>query len=485
MKEYILKKRSFGLAFQTAFLYISAFITITIQAQTKEINILAVNDMHAAIDRFPQFVALVDSMRTIYPDLLLFAVGDNRTGNPANDMYPHSYPMVALMNKAGFNLSAVGNHEFDGSGIDDFRSIVNHSNFRYAGANIHTPDSIRLHVEPYKIFDIDGIRIGALGLLQTGINGLPDSHPDNLKGITFRPWEQVAGEYSWLRDQCHVFLLLVHDSYEICVKFLYQYPYADVLIGGHSHTRIDSTEIHNGVMITQAGSSLRFVTHITLQVTDGIVTHKESRLLDVDAFSRRDDETQAMVDDFNNNEALKRVLTQAITDFSSNEELGYMMMDAIRMETGADIAIHNFGGVRIRTFPKGPITVRDIYLIDPFNNEVIEYNLTGEELLQLMKEAYLAQNNQPPFVSGITYEMELDPQGQIKNLEVKLEDGSRINLQKRYKVVINSYLAAVCQFEKADSGKSIFRTVAEVAIDYLEKQPQVDYKGVKRMTIKK
>jgi 5'-nucleotidase len=47
-------------------------------------GILAVNDMHAAIDRFPKVVALVDSMRTIYPDLLLFAVGDNRTGNPAN-----------------------------------------------------------------------------------------------------------------------------------------------------------------------------------------------------------------------------------------------------------------------------------------------------------------------------------------------------------------------------------------------------------------
>ena len=91
-----------------SFLCLVIAITLTAFAQTKEITILAVNDMHAAIDRFPKFAALVDSMRTVYPDLLLFSGGDNRTGNPANDMYPEpSYPMMALMNKVGFNLSCV------------------------------------------------------------------------------------------------------------------------------------------------------------------------------------------------------------------------------------------------------------------------------------------------------------------------------------------------------------------------------------------
>ena len=484
MKGYRIKKRRFCFAWHTILLYISAFITVAAQAQTKEITILAVNDMHACIDRFPKFAALVDSMRTIYPDLLLFAVGDNRTGHPANDMHLDSYPMVTLMNKVGFNLSAVGNHEFDG-GVDGLRSMINNSNFRYVCANISMPDTMRLHIEPYKIFDIDSVRIGALGLLQTGANGLPDAHPDNLKNMSFRPWEKVAGQYSWLRDQCHVFLLLVHDSYNTCVEFLYQYPYADVLIGGHTHTRVETTELHNEVMITQAESSLKYITHITLQVTDGVVTKKESRLLDVSASSQQDDEIQAMVDDFNNNEALRRVLTQALTDFDSYEELGYMMTDAIRIKTGADIAIQNPGGIRLKTLPKGPITVRDIYRIDPFNNEVIEFHLTGEEMLRLIEAVYMVEYKQPPFVSGITYEMEIDNQGQIKNLQVKLADGSPMNLQRSYKVVTNSYLSAVSHYEKADAGKSIFRTTAETAIDYLEKQPAVDYQGEKRMTIKK
>jgi 2',3'-cyclic-nucleotide 2'-phosphodiesterase (5'-nucleotidase family) len=262
-------------------------ITLAAWSQTKEIHILAVNDMHATIDRFPQFVALVDSMRGVYPDLLLFSAGDNRTGNPASDIFKDAAPMVTLMNRAGFHLSAVGNHEFDGD-VDGLRSAINNSNFKYVCANMYVHDSLRLNVIPYRNFDVDGARITVLGLLQTGLNGLPDVHPDNVKNVRFRQWEKVAEEYSWLRDRCDVFVLLVHEEYPECVEFLQQYPYADVLIGAHTHMPIRETELHNGVMITQADSHLKFVSHITIQLTDGKVAKKENRLLDVSAFSRKE-----------------------------------------------------------------------------------------------------------------------------------------------------------------------------------------------------
>ena len=482
MKENVLKNRNLSDNLRAAILYVAMFIAFAASAQTKEVTILAVNDIHATIDRFPKFIALVDSMRTVYPDLLLFSAGDNRTGNPASDMYADAFPVVRLMNKAGFNLSAVGNHEFDGK-TDGLQSVINNSNFSYVCANMYTHDSLRLHVEPYRIIENNGVRIAVLGLLQTGISGLPDTHPDNVKNVKFRKWEKVAEEYSWLRQQCDIFVLLVHEEYPECVEFLQQYPYADVLIGSHTHKPIRETELHNGVLITQADSHLKYVTHITLQLTDGTVTKKESRLLDVNAFSRKDEEVQAMVDQFNNNEALQRVLTQVITDFGSYEELGYLMTDAIRAAAGADIAFQNPGGVRLATFPKGPMTVRDVYRLDPFNNEAIVFNLTGDELLRLIEAVYIAENKQPPYVSGINFEMELDGQKQIKNLQVKMEDGSRLNLQRSYKVVMNSYIAAISKYQKADTGQSLYRTTAELTIEYLEKQPALDYKGVKRMLI--
>jgi len=65
-----------------------------------------------------------------------------------------------------------------------------------------------------------------------------------------------------------------------------------------------------------------------------------------------------------------------------------------------------------------------------------------------------------------------------------MADGSQLNLQRTYKVVMNGYLAAVCKYKKADEGQSLFRTTADLIIEYLEKQPAVDYKGLKRIKIK-
>jgi len=191
-----------------------------------------------------------------------------------------------------------------------------------------------------------------------------------------------------------------------------------------------------------------------------------------------------MVDGFNNNEALTRVLTQVLNDFTNKEELGCLMTDAIRIETGADIAIQNPGGVRIRTFPTGQMTVRDVYQLDPFNNEIIEFQLTGEELLLLIEAAYIVENRDAPIVSGISYTMELDRQRNVKKIEVTTDDGARLNLQRTYKVVMNSYLASVTQYKKTDHGKNLHVRTSEQTIAYLEKQPAIDYKGVKRISIK-
>ena len=466
-------------------LSLTVLLTINITAQTKEITILAVNDMHASIERFPQFAALVDSMRTLYPDMLLFSGGDNRTGNPVNDMHEEpGYPVVALMNKVGFNLSAIGNHEFD-SDIPAFRHLINLSDFRYVCANMLAPDTMRLHVEPYRFFDVAGVRLGVLGVIQQGANGLPDTHPDKVKGLTFFPSMQAVDQYSWLRNQCDVFILLAHEGYKESVALAENNPDLDLLISGHSHTRIDGGELHNGVLLTQAGSHLRYATQITLQVTDGVVTKKEAKLLNIASDSRKDAAVQAMIEDFSNNETLLRVLTQALTDFNSTEELGSLMTDAIRIETNSDIALQNPGGVRIKTLPKGQITVEQVYRMDPFGNEVIAYDLTGEEVLRLLETAYFADYEAPSFVSGIQYEMTLDKQGKVKKLQVKMEDGSPFNLKKTYKVVLNSYLDKVCRYEKKDSGRGLFRTTADYMIEYLEKQPGVDYQGVKRVILNK
>ena len=78
--------------------------------------------------------------------------------------------MIALMNAVGFNYSTLGNHEFD-DGIDALRTVVNRSNCRYLCANINAPDSLRLHIEPFRIIRSGGGRCVLFGLVRWGVGG--------------------------------------------------------------------------------------------------------------------------------------------------------------------------------------------------------------------------------------------------------------------------------------------------------------------------
>ena len=465
------------------YLSLLAAVALTASAQTKEITILSVNDIHAAIERFPQFAALVDSARQVHPDLLLLSGGDNRTGNPLNDMYPvTSYPMVALMNSVRFDLSAVGNHEFD-SKPAGLREVINLANFRHVCANMYPADTLRMHVEPYKMFERNGVRIGILGLIQVNSQGIPDAHPLAVKGITFRPPEEVAREYAWLRERCDVLILLTHNGYEADIQLAKAFPEADVIIGGHSHTAVHGSKIHSGVLVTQAERWLKYVTEVTLKLQDGKVIDKQARLINVTDFPRKDEKVQALVDEFSRNETLTRVVTRADDDFMCKQELGCMMADAQRAAAEADIAVQNNGGVRFESLPKGNITVNDIYRLDPFGNELIVYNLTGEEVKRLLAAICRADDYGPAFVSGIQYKIALGKDNkEVKKVEVKMPDGSKFDEKRTYKVVVNSYVASVSNYEKADEGQNLFVTSADEMIKYLEKQPSVNYRNVVRMT---
>ena len=97
-------------------LFVAALLTANLSAERKEVHILSANDMHAQIAYMPALADIADSLRTLYPGLLVFSAGDNRTGDPLNDMNEiPAYPMVALMNQIGFNATTLGNHEFDSS----------------------------------------------------------------------------------------------------------------------------------------------------------------------------------------------------------------------------------------------------------------------------------------------------------------------------------------------------------------------------------
>ena len=450
-------------------------------AQPKELHILSANDMHAKIQNFPQLAAIADSLRAEYPSLLILSAGDNRTGDPLNDIYEiPAYPMVALMNQVGFKATTLGNHEFD-SGPAGLTRLINLSTFDYICCNVIPDPSWGMHLRPYEIFDVNGMTVGIVGIVQIGISGHPDSHPDNCKGFTFLPPEETLQQYSWLRDKCDVVILLSHIGYEGDVDLSARVPWIDLIVSGHSHTQLAGGEIHNGVMITQNVNRLQRVTHTTLTVDGGKVTAKQAENIEVQDYPKKNRVVELMTDFFCTNPEFERVVGTIDAPFTSYEELGILMADSFREMGGADVGFCNYGGVRYDYLPAGPFTVSDILKLDPFGNDAVELTLTGEELRQMLLSCCAADEDRFPVVSGITCELIKDKKNpsKIKNLVLYGPDGKKLNLKNSYKVVTNTYVASISTSPRKDQGRAMNYQTAQMIQDYVAKQGHLNYAGRK------
>ena len=443
------------------------------------VAILSVNDMHSAIDMMPQFAAMVDSLRGVYPDLLVFSAGDNRTGNPINDQYdPVNYPMIALMNKVGFDLCAIGNHEWDG-GIEALQRNIKDADFPFLCANVVLPKDMELDVKPFEVLHHQGLNIAVVGLLEIRHSGIPGAHPMHFKNISFKKGIDVLPEYQYLRNQADIFILLSHLGFEDDLEVAERFPMFDAIIGGHSHTLIEKPEKHNGVLVTQAGSSLRNATLTLFEVQNGKLVSVTAQTLDVKQFRKRNAEVQAMLDKFNSDPRFNEALATATTSFENREELGCMITDGIRSVSGADFAFNNTGGIRIDRLKKGPITVKDVYNIDPFSNEIVVYTMTGAQLERFIMDTYKKNGRYPSYVSGMTYTVRTDADHYPKSVDIKPDKG-RFSKDAKYKVAMNSYMASTVRFESLDDGESQFMTSEEMTIKYLKDKKTVSYNGVRR-----
>lgn len=461
------------------------FVT-TAFGQKQEVHILSVNDMHANIEAFPKLAAIADSLRTLYPSLLVFSAGDNRTGNPVNDMFEvSSYPMVTLMNLVGFNATAVGNHDFD---VKSLAPLMGYSNFSYICANMFPSPEAGLHIRPTQVFDVDGVKVGVIGVVQVNQMGRPDTHPENVEGIRFTQPENVVGQYQPFSQDCDVTILLSHIGYQSDIQMAEQFPWLDLIIGGHTHTQLTAEEpLHNGVLITQNKNRLPMCTHITLTVENGQVTDKKAEYINVKKFPHHNKLAATIVDHFDDDPLFKRVVAYAEAPFKIKDELTYMLCDALLTESGGDICIMNNGGTRIDSLSAGDITVHDILSMDPFYNEAVEATLTGEDILHIITAYSRGSLYHLPRVAGILCEVAVDKddpyKDRLKSLRLKTPDGQEFDIHKTYKLVTSSYMASVCKQYFNETTHSLNVLTSDLLTQFLEKKGIVNYEGVNRLKV--
>lgn len=238
-------------------------------------------------------------------------------------------------------------------------------------------------------------------------------------------------------------------------------------------------------MIVQTGSGLKNVGITILKVTKGKVTDRSYELIPLADIKKTDPEVQAMIDKYNSNEEMKRVVGFAETAFSNHEELGYMMTDAITARMKVDFAFQNGGGIRISDLPQGDILLKDIFRLDPFGNQVVTYTMTYDEIKSLICNAYNREKSIDLTPSGMTYTVIMNSEGLCTDIEMKDKEGKLLDAGKSYTVGVNSYIAASYKFDHKDPGTTNYNTTAQTLLDYLGDVKKVNYAGVRRVSKKK
>lgn len=450
-------------------------------AETR-IVIFHFNDVHGKIDNFAKVAAIVEAERKGGAEVFLFCAGDNFTGNPIIDQYdPPGEPMLELLNRLGVDIICPGNHEFD-YGLENLQRFAARARFPFVAANITAPAGSFPQLRPWLLLKSkSGVRIAVFGLIQIEPgNGLPSTHPDRVKGLAFSEPLAKAMEMKSLRSGSDVLIGLTHIGYDQDLVLARRLPELDAIIGGHSHTRVDPAETINGVLVAQAGGDNKFLGRIELRLRNGRVTEKRGSLIDLKGPLAEVADVRDMIVRFNQNPAFARVIAVAPFAIEGKDALGSMMTDAMRQAHGLDIAFQNGGGIRLNRLSE-KITIKDIYTLDPFGNQVVEIAMSADEIRSLIGDSFRKGGEIDLQVSGLTYLVRTDSERRIQEILLRTPAGDPLPEDRSYRVGLSSYVASSYEFVHRDPGRALGATTAEALIRFLEKGPDLSvYRDIRR-----
>ncbi|MBF0616153.1 MAG: 5'-nucleotidase C-terminal domain-containing protein [Nitrospirae bacterium] len=468
------------------------------------------SELVAALGGFTRLASAIGDLRKKHANFLFLHAGDVFTGTLYFTKYLGAADS-AFFHLMGLNAVTLGNHEFDrGPPVlaDFLRSLKSDgsSSISVLSANTDTgsEDALAGLIEPYKIFEIGGRKVGVIGLTTQETPRI--SSPGGK--ITFSDPFKVAEHYvTELKAQgINIIILLTHVGYDVDLELAKKISGVDLIIGGHSHTLLGDDDLMsygfwphdrypkevrgkdgNLVLVLQSweyAKELGFI-KVFFNNTGEVIGYEPEPVMllspanDEKPYMESFDKFKAEINnklrvtkfsEFPEDESAKKLLDTYKKPLESlseevvavalenmprgrNKGPGVIIADSFLYTTknlNTQLSIVNAGGVRAG-FIKGNITIGDVYTVMPFNNTLYVMNVLGRDLkdaLESMTSFNVDKSRAQPFmyVSGVTFNInEQKPEGQrISDIEILPSNGSKkqvMEMDKTYRIVTSNYLA--------------------------------------------
>lgn len=361
-------------------------------SQDIHLTVLYTNDEHGWIEESEETDGAARLMglwkdregHTLGDSVLLISGGDNWTG-PAISTWFQGESMVEVMNAMGYSGSAVGNHEFD-FGVSALRERARQADFPYLAANLElrSTGEIPDFAAPFVIREVSGLKVGILGLASVGTPW--SAFPDHVELYDFSEYAEALSE--WVSQIRSAGADLVMAAGHICrSEMVALAPVAaglgvSVLGGGHCHEEV--AELQSGVALIQGGHRMGSYARvaITYSPTDDAVVSLSPSVVP-NKGGTPDADVAAVVGKWQVAAAKELAVVIGYADgevADGSAALHNLVADSwLHAIPGADISMTNAGGVRAG-IPAGEITRGTVIGTLPFQNNVVELEMTGEEV---------------------------------------------------------------------------------------------------------
>lgn len=396
---------------------------------------------------------LQDQRRTAAADVLVDA-GDFMTGNPVCTLTEDGVPgaaMARMMTMLGYDAGAIGNHEFD-VGAPALAKLVPRFGFPLLAMDILAPDGRPAFGDEPVILERGGVRVGIMGVSCADMEDLVTGA--RMGGLVMAEQaELVRTRTAALDEATDLIVLLSHDGVEEDKELAaaLQGSGVDVIVGGHSHTRLNEPLLVAGILIVQAGSQMTELGRLDLQVRDDAVAAYRGELVSLwsDGTSAAPELTRTVqaYEETVQQTFGRRIGTLAV-DLRKGEgetPLGNWLADVLRRRAQTQVALINTGGIR-KELRAGPLTALDIHEILPFANSLVTVELTDRQLaavVQCNADAAVGGGHGILQVSGLTYAYSPAPDGKtalVQDIRVAAEP---LQAGGVYSVALPDYVASM------------------------------------------
>jgi len=332
----------------------------------RSVSILHTNDMHGRLDAMARLSTFSRQIRRDAAaegcETLLWDAGDaaDRSiqicGATKGALFP------GILNAMGYTLQAMGNAISLTYGPQAMAKIGAGSSFPILAANCRDGEGPLIEgIHEFQIIPLqNGLTMGVIGLTSP-LNGVYEDF-----GLHLPDFVLVARRLvSTLREQgASVIIVLSHLGLPDDRKLADEVDGIDVIIGAHTHDRLERGEERNGVLIAQAGHYAQAIGRVdlSLDVEYGRVASKKARVLDVPSDMPPD---PAVVDAIKAAEQeLSTILAEKIGEISDRLDVNYyrecglgdLAADALRDRMKADAAMIAGGQFRA-DIPAGELTL--------------------------------------------------------------------------------------------------------------------------------